>query len=82
MGNRMPRCRRRLAGKEIQEMTKGQTREEQLATSLDHAYKLLWLLATRKGGTLTFKPKELNALTNGGQVRMDVSDEALVLTAL
>jgi hypothetical protein len=55
-----------------------QARIEELEREVNQNWKLLWLLANRKGGKLTFTPKELATMKDGGRISRTVDDENVV----
>jgi len=52
----------------------------ELESEVNQTWKLLWLLANRKGGTLTFTPKELATMKDGGRISRTVDPETGVVT--
>jgi len=52
----------------------------ELESEVKQTWKLLWLLANRKGGTLTFTPKELATMKDGGRISRTVDPETGVVT--
>jgi hypothetical protein len=55
-----------------------QSRIEELEREVSQNWKLMWLLANRKGGKLTFTPKELQTMKDGGKISRVVDDEGVV----
>lgn len=50
----------------------------ELEQEVNQVWKLLWLLANRKGGKLTFTTKELQTMKDGGKISRTVDDEGVV----
>lgn len=58
-----------------------QKRIDDLENEVRQTWKLLWLLANRKGGMLTFTPKELQTMKQGGKISRTVDDDGVVTVA-
>lgn len=55
-----------------------QSRIGELEHEVNQTWKLLWLLANRKGGKLTFTPKELMTMKDGGKISRVVGEDGVV----
>lgn len=55
-----------------------QARIGELEREVNQGWKLMWLLANRKGGKLTFTPKELQTMKDGGKISRTVDAEGVV----
>jgi hypothetical protein len=55
-----------------------QARIGELEHEVNQGWKLLWLLANRKRGKLTFTPKELATMKDGGRISRTVDEEGVV----
>lgn len=55
-----------------------QGRINELEREINQVWKLLWLLANRKGGKLTFTPKELETMKDGGKITRTVGEDGIV----
>lgn len=55
-----------------------ESRIAELEREVNMNWKLMWLLANRKGGKLTFTPKELQTMKDGGKISRVVDDEGVV----
>ena len=55
-----------------------QSRIDELEREVAQNWKLMWLLANRKGGKLTFTPKELATMKDGGKIQRTVGDDGVV----
>lgn len=53
-------------------------RIKELESEVQQSWKLLWILAKRKGGKLTFTPTELQTMKQGGQLQRTVDAEGVV----
>jgi hypothetical protein len=74
----MPCLRRGMERKEISQMTNTQKRIDELESEVRQTWKLLWILAKRKGGALTFTPKELQTMRQGGKISRTVDANGVV----
>lgn len=59
-----------------------QARIAELEHEVNQGWKLLWLLANRKGGKLTFTPKELATMKDGGKISRTVDEGVVTVEAL
>lgn len=52
---------------------------DELEREVNMNWKLMWLLANRKGGKLTFTPKELATMKDGGKISRVVGEDGVVV---
>lgn len=55
-----------------------QARISELEREVNQNWKLLWLIANRKGGKVTFTPKELATMKDGGSISRTVGEDGVV----